>query len=128
MDLTKYIPNQLKNTFLNNAMRLSILNKGVTYKFELTGSERKHVNSILYQSGSALSKLMNIPLSMLKHMKFSKLVLPQLYNVYHSHVPQILTNALSRARVNYRMAWNFLVAITTGKLPVGEPHLPGMRI
>ena len=62
VDLTKFIQKQLKHTFFNNAMRLFIVNKDVTYKFESTGRE-KRVNSILYQTRSTLSQLMNIPLS-----------------------------------------------------------------
>ena len=99
-------------------MKLSILSKGMTYQLELTGKQIQRINSILYQTGSKISQLLSIPMSLLKHMKFSKLISQQLSEVYRSQVPQILKNALTRARVNTRMAWNFLVAITTGKLPM----------
>ena len=118
MDLTPFIPNKFRTIYYNNAMRLSIVNKGVSYNFELTGKERQRINSILYQTGSKISQLLSIPMSLLKHMKFSKLISQQLSEVYRSQVPQILKNALTRARVNTRMAWNFLVAISTGKLPM----------
>ena len=115
MDLTTFIPIKLRSIFVNNAMRLSILNKGVAYTFQLTEREREHVNSILYQTGSTVSKLMNTPLSMLKHMKFSKLISQQLSNIYRLQVPQILNKALNGARVNSKMVWNFVLAVTTGK-------------
>ena len=105
----------MKNKFFNSAMRLSILNKDLMYRFELTGKEKQRVNYILYQTGSTISRLISLPMSMLKHIKFSNLISQQLSNVYRSHVPQILNKALTRARVNHRMAWNFILAITTGK-------------
>jgi len=115
VDLTAYIPDQLRSLFMSNALQLSLLEKGVTYNFELNTWERDQVNSILSHMGSTISELIKIPDSLLEHVKFSKLVSHQILEIYHKRFPRILKRAFKRAHVESNLVWNFLIAIRTGR-------------
>jgi len=99
VDLTHYIPNQLRSVFFRNALKLSLLEKGIPYKFELDARERQLVNSILSQTGAIISELINIPGLILEHLKFSEVISSQLYYIYQTQVPKVLKSALERAHV-----------------------------
>jgi len=116
MDLTSYIPDQFRSIFLTNALRLSFLEKGINHNFELNARERHRVNSVLSQAGKSISKLINVPESILKHTKFSEVISKQLSNMYHKTFPEVINSALKRAHVGSNFIWNFVIALRTGKL------------
>ena len=115
LDLTSYIPNDLRNVFLRNALRLSILDKGRTYKFELHSLEKQKLNYILSQMGVIISGLTTFSYTMLQHLKISEVIAGQLYRAYHSTFPEVIKRALSRAHKETKFIWNFLIVIRTGK-------------
>ena len=114
MDLTTYIPSKLRSIFLNNILKLSILEKVEKYKFELNAKEKNKINSILFQTGYIISELINIPESVLTSMKFSQVLTRQFSNIFRTKIPPVLSRAFSRAHVETKFVWNFLIALRTG--------------
>ena len=114
-DLTSRIPYNLRNVFMRNAIILSFLDKGITYKFELNSMEKQKLNYVLSQMGNVISGLTKFPNTMLQHLKFSELISGQLSDIYHSTFPEVLKRALIKAHKETKFVWNFLIAIRTGK-------------
>ena len=114
MDLTAYIPSKLRSIFFNNILKLSVVEKVVKYKFELNAREKNKINSILFQTGYIISELINVPESVLTSMKFSQVLTRQFSNNFHTKIPAVLSRAFSRAHVETKFVWNFLIALRTG--------------
>ena len=115
MDLTAYIPSKLRGIFLSNLLKLSILEKGFTYKFEMNAKEKQQVNSILSQTGYIVSELVKTPEVVLASMKFSKVLTRRFSTIFRIKIPDVLTKAFNRAHVESKFIWNFLVSLRTGK-------------
>jgi len=116
VNLTAYIPDTLRSIFIRNALKMSIIKKGKTYSIELNRKERQQMNSILSLTGQTISKLINIPESLLQHVKISEVISSQLSNLYRTKLPEPLMRAFNRANVESKFIWNFLIALKTGTL------------
>ena len=114
MDLTSLIPSKLRNIFLSNILKLSNLKTGAIYEFELNAKEKHKINSILSETGYTVSELINLPESVLTSMKFSQVLTSQFSNIFRIKIPAVLSRAFSRAHVQTKFAWNFLVSLRTG--------------
>ena len=122
LDVTSYIPSTLHNIFLRNALRLSILDRGITYKFELNFMEKQKLNNVLSRMGNIIAGITKFPDTVLQHLTFSDLISGQLSNIYHSTFPEVIKNALSRAHKETKFIWNFLIAVRTGKPQAIDSH------
>ena len=80
----------------------------------MTDVELRKANDILSRIGSAIGKLINLPESLIKHVRFSEVVIDQASKVYESIFPDIIKQALKRSHIDDTIAWNFLIIFDAG--------------
>ena len=114
VDLTVYIPSELRSIFLGNLLKLSIIEKGLTFNLELNAKEKQKINSILSRTGYIVSELFKIPESVLMGVKFSQVLTKPLSKIFRIKIPAVLSKAFRRAHIETKFVWNFLISLRTG--------------
>ena len=115
-DITQVIPNPVRKELVKNAILMSFLQTTPRFNLQLTHGELSKANVILHKMGSVITKLINLPESLIKHVKFSELVMDQASKVYESIFPDIIKEALKRTYIDDNIAWNFLTVFDAGSV------------
>ena len=115
-DITQVIPKPVRKKLVKNAIQMSFLQTTPSYRLQLTHGELSKANVILHKMGSVITKLINLPESLIKHVKFSEVVMDQASKVYESIFPDIIKEALKRTHIDDTIAWNFLIVFDAGSV------------
>ena len=115
-DITQVIPKPVCKEFVKNAIQISLLQTTPSFNIQLTHGELSKANVILHKMGSVMTKLINLPESVIKHVKFSEVVMDQASKVYESIFPDIIKEALKRTHIDDTIAWNFLIVFDAGSV------------
>ena len=115
-DITQVIPKPVRKELVKNAIQMSFLQTTPSYRLQLTHGELSKANVILHKMGSVITKLINLPESLIKHVKFSEVVMDQASKVYESIFPDIIKEALKRTHIDDTIAWNFLIVFDAGSV------------
>ena len=115
-DITQMIPKPDRKELVKNAIMMSFLQTTPSYRLQLTHGELSKANVILHKMGSVITKLINLPESLIKHVKFSEVVMDQASKVYESIFPDIIKEALKRTHIDDTIAWNFLIVFDAGSV------------
>ena len=115
-DITQVIPTPVRKELVKNAIQMSFLQTTPSYRLQLTHGELSKANVILHKMGSVITKLINLPESLIKHVKFSEVVMDQASKVYESIFPDIIKEALKRTHIDDNIAWNFLIVFDAGNV------------
>ena len=115
-DITQVIPNPVRKELVKNAIQMSFLQTTPSFNLQLTHGELSKGNVILHKMGSVITKLINLPESLIKHVKFSEVVMDQASKVYESIFPDIIKEALKRTYIDDNIAWNFLTVFDAGSV------------
>ena len=115
-DITQVIPNPVRKELVKNAIQMSFLQTTPSFNLQLTHGELSKANVILHKMGSVITKLINLPESLIKHVKFSEVVMDQASKVYESIFPDIIKEALKRTYIDDNIAWNFLTVFDAGSV------------
>ena len=110
------ISKPVRKELVKNAIQMSFLQTTPSFSIQLTHGELSKANVILHKMGSVITKLINLPESLTKHVKFSEVVMDQASKVYESIFPDIITEALKRTRIDDTIAWNFLIVFDAGSV------------
>ena len=115
-DITQVIPKPIRKELVKNAIQMSFLQTTPSYRLQLTHGELSKANVILHKMGSVITKLITLPESLIKHVKFSEVVMDQASKVYESIFPDIIKEALKRTHIDDTIAWNFLIVFDAGSV------------
>ena len=115
-DITQVIPKPVRKELVKNAIQISLLQTTPSFNIQLTHGELSKANVILHKMGSVMTKLINLPESLIKHVKFSEVVMDQASKVYESIFPDIIKEALKRTHIDDTIAWNFLIVFDAGSV------------
>ena len=115
-DITQVIPKPVRKELVKNAIQMSFLQTTPSFNLQLTHAELSKANVILHKMGSVITKLINLPESLIKHVKFSEVVMDQASKVYESIFPDIIKEALKRTHIDDTIAWNFLIVFDAGNV------------
>ena len=115
-DITQVIPKPVRKELVKNAIQISLLQTTPSFNIQLTHGELSKANVILHKMGSVMTKLINLPESVIKHVKFSEVVMDQASKVYESIFPDIIKEALKRTHIDDTIAWNFLIVFDAGSV------------
>ena len=113
-DITQMIPKPVRKELVKNAIQMSFLQTESKFSVQMTDVELRKANDILSRIGSAIGKLINLPESLIKHVRFSEVVIDQASKVYESIFPDIIKEALKRSHIDDTIAWNFLIIFDAG--------------
>ena len=108
------ISKPVRKELVKNAIQMSFLQTTPSFSIQLTHGELSKANIILHKMGSVITKLINLPESLTKHVKFSEVVMDQASKVYESIFPDIIKEALKRTHIDDTIAWNFLIVFDAG--------------
>ena len=115
-DITQVIPKPVRKELIKNVIQMSFLQMTPSFNLQLTHGELSKANVILHKMGSVITKLIKLPESLIKHVKFSEVVMDQASKVYESIFPDIIKKALKRTHIDDTIAWNFLVVLDAGSV------------
>ena len=115
-DITQVIPKAVRKELIKNAIQMSFLQTTPSFNLQLTHGELSKANVILHKMGSVITKLIKLPESLIKDVKFSEVVMDQASKVYESIFPDIIKEALNRTHIDDTIAWNFLVVFDAGSV------------
>ena len=121
-DITQVIPKPVRKELVKNAIQMSFLKTTPSHRLQLTHGELSKANVILHKMGSVITKLINLPESLIKHVKFSEVVMDQASKVYESIFPDIIKEALKRTHIDDTIAWNFLIVFDAGSVCLPQDY------